>query len=133
MNKQKQRYQQSFPAVSSVNNSNDQCGNYMLMDGTNVTGLNRCLLSRFKFHSTGGNTYNYLSPNHKQKHGWGAHRTPGEVTAIVLLNGHGIKVLSKLLSLYSEISATLRPPQRSFFGQGIVVNADVHSWSKHRK
>lgn len=42
----------------------------------------------------------------------------GEPTAIILLNGHGIKLPTTFLSLYPQVSVALRPHHRSIFVDG---------------
>lgn len=56
----------------------------------------------------------------------------GGSSTTICLKGHRITLLSKLLSLYTQIiSAVSRPHQRSM--QWMVVHAETHKWSKRRE
>lgn len=53
----------------------------------------------------------------------------GKATTIILLNGHGIKLPSKLVSLDPQFNEALRLHQGSFFVQRVLVQAETHNWS----
>lgn len=82
--------------------------------GTSVTGATSYFLAGFKACSTGGNTC--LVPQ----------SSPGPmVEPIILLKGHSIKLLSRFLSLYPQITAVLRYHQRSLSVQWAVGNTEL--------
>ena len=52
----------------------------------------------------------------------------GKPTTSILLNRHSIKLPSRVICLYSQISATLTPHRRSFFVQWAAVSGKMHGW-----
>lgn len=86
--------------------------------GTNVASTTSHFLAGFKACSTGGNTC-LVSQS-----------SPGPmVEPIILLKWHSIKLHSKFLSLYPQITAVLRY-QRSLCAVG---NTETRNWSKERE
>lgn len=57
----------------------------------------------------------------------------GEPTTYCFANENSIKLPSQYVSFYIKINATLRPHQRSFILQWVVLNTVTHNWSKYRK
>lgn len=55
-----------------------------------------------------------------------------ESTAVPLLRGHTIKLLSEFMSLEPQTSAALQPHQRIFAVERMVVNTETPNWSKCR-
>lgn len=55
-----------------------------------------------------------------------------ESTAVPLLRGHTIKLLSEFMSLETQMSAVLRHHQRIFSVEQMEVNTETPNWSKCR-
>lgn len=77
--------------------------------------------------------WNY-SPCYRSKHIPGTVRVATRVNLpFILLNGHVIKLLSKIISFYLQICAVLRPYQKNFFVQWLVASIETQEWSKYKE
>lgn len=54
----------------------------------------------------------------------------GESILVLTINDHAMRLHSKYLCLYQQVSVALNLGQKNFFVKLLVVNSENHNWSK---